>query len=149
MFFRRIQTATEINATPEQVWEILVDLDAYPSWNPMLSDVQTTLEVGAPIRFKVARPGGGKLRLRAIITRYDEARSLVWQGGNKLILSGEHYFRLSELRDGCCRLEHGETFRGLLMPFVKPFLKNGERVYQAMNEALRLRVENSLADKEL
>lgn len=143
IFSKQIHVCTDIGAPPETVWDVLTDFAAYPEWNPMLTEVLTVLEEGATVRFKAARPDGGQLKLKARITVQNRGRELVWKGGSDLLLSGEHYFRLHSLPDGGCRFEHGEHFRGPLFPFVAPMLRNAERGYQAMNEALRSRAEST------
>lgn len=143
VFSRRIQVCTNIGASPETVWKILTDFASYHQWNPMLSEVRTELATGAPVRFVVTLPDNGQLNLKACITVKDEGSELVWKGGSDLLLSGEHYFRLHKLPDGGCRFEHGELFRGPLLPFLAFKLRNVDRVYQAMNEALRSRAESN------
>jgi hypothetical protein len=143
IFSKHIEVCTKIGAPPDTVWNILTDFDSYHEWNPMLSEVRTSLEKGATVRFLAARPDGGQLKLKARITVKNEGSELVWKGGSDLLLSGEHYFRLHKLPDGGCRFEHGEHFRGSLLPFLAPKLRDAERVYQAMNEALRTRAESN------
>ena len=143
IFKHSIQTSQDIDAAPAVVWRILTDLHDYAEWNPMLSDVESSLTRGAEVRFKAARPDGGSLSLKARVTSLLPHSELVWKGGQDLLLSGEHYFRLHESSTGGCRFEHGECFRGLLVPLVRPFLMKGRRVYQAMNDALKSRAEFS------
>ena len=149
IFAKRIHVCTDIEAPAETVWRIITDFAGYHEWNPMLSEVRTVLEEGAVVRFKAARPDGGQFKLKARITVKHEDSELVWKGGSDLLLSGEHYFRLHKLRDGGCRFEHGELFRGPLLPWVAPMLRDGARVYQAMNEALRCMAESTQNLKEI
>ena len=143
IFSKQIHVCMNTAAPPEAVWNILTDFDSYHEWNPMLGEVRTALEEGATVRFKVARPDGGQLQLKARITIKNEGSELVWKGGSDLLLSGEHYFRLHRLPDGGCRFEHGELFRGPLLPFLAFKLRDADRLYQAMNEALRSRAESN------
>ncbi|ANE80388.1 polyketide cyclase [Mycobacterium adipatum] len=39
----------EINAPSKVVWDVLVDLDRYPLWNPFCVSAASTLELGAPV----------------------------------------------------------------------------------------------------
>lgn len=43
-----------IDATPEQVWAVLMDLDAYPLWNPFTIAMKSELKLGAVMDMKVA-----------------------------------------------------------------------------------------------
>jgi len=33
---KKIETEIIINTTPERVWEILIDFENYPNWNPFI-----------------------------------------------------------------------------------------------------------------
>ena len=53
-----IRTEVEIDATPECVWDVLLDFRAYQSWNPFLRYVGGTPKVGHRLEVR-ARPSGG------------------------------------------------------------------------------------------
>jgi hypothetical protein len=40
-----------------------------------------------------------------------------------------------------CRFHHGEHFKGLLLPLLKPILNNASSLYEAMNSELKQRAE--------
>ena len=141
MFTYDIETSIEIEAGPAQIWQMLTDFDAYSAWNPMLADVRTRLEHGAEVRFQVLRENAGPLKLKGKITELQTAEYLAWRGGFPGVLSGEHYFRIEQLDERHCRFHHGEHFKGLLIPLAMPALKNARSLYQAMNIALKQRVQ--------
>lgn len=47
------RATADINAPIEVVWETLVDLEAYPSWNPFTIAVASNLAVGQPVNLHV------------------------------------------------------------------------------------------------
>lgn len=54
-----VRSATvEIDAPASVVWEVLTDLDNYPSWNPFCIAVESTLEIGAPVNMTLADYSG-------------------------------------------------------------------------------------------
>ena len=59
----RVRAEIEIDAPPERVFDILVDLEAYPDWNPFTPRVESSLEIGAPVHLHV-RLRGQKLSHR-------------------------------------------------------------------------------------
>jgi len=141
MFTYNIQTSIEIESSAAQIWQVLTDFDSYCEWNPMLGNVHAQLEHGANVRFGVLREEAKPLELRARITTLRTAEELVWRGGAAGVISGEHYFRIEQLGERHCRFHHGEHFKGLLLPLAKPLLKNAPSLYEAMNDALKERVE--------
>jgi hypothetical protein len=142
MFTRHIQTSIYIDASSAEIWDVLVDLESYVDWNPMLGNVQTGLSKGDTVRFDVLSEKGKPLKLKAKITDNQKERELAWRGGAAAILSGHHYFRVEALTDGRCRFHHGEHFSGLLLPLISFFLKDAPDLYRSMNEALKRRVED-------
>lgn len=48
-----IEEATEIDAPPEVVWEVITDTAAYGEWNPFVVACRSTLNVGDPIDMRV------------------------------------------------------------------------------------------------
>lgn len=142
MFTRHIQTSIDINASPAQIWEVLVDLKSYGEWNPMLGNVHTGLRTDDVVRFEVLTGKGKPLKLKAKITSNQKERELAWRGGASAILSGHHYFRIEPLTEGRCRFLHGEHFSGFILPLISFFLKDAPDLYRSMNEALKRTVEN-------
>jgi len=44
-----ISASIEIDGTPDEVWSVLADLDAYDEWNPFIVSSSGTVEVGATL----------------------------------------------------------------------------------------------------
>ena len=65
MFSYDIQTSIDIEAEPGAIWQVLTDFNSYRDWNPMLRNVQTDLQTGAPVRFEALREGARSLKRRA------------------------------------------------------------------------------------
>ncbi len=136
-----IHTLATIDATPERVWAVLTDVDSYDHWNPMIRDLRGALTAGATIRFGIRL--GRKLTapVTAEVLAVKPGRSLRWVGPapkwSRRIASGEHYFELAELAGGKTRFEHGESFRGLVVPARGARLAAVMRpVYERFNAAL-------------
>ncbi len=141
MFTQDIDTSITIQANPEDIWKTLLDLEAYEDWNPMLRNVQTGLAIGDAVSFEVLRDDKKPLKLNARITLREEDKALSWKGGNSLLLSGHHYCRIEKAENGQCRFYHGERFTGLLLPLLRPILRDAPAQYEAMNDALKARLE--------
>lgn len=103
------------------------------------------LELGRRLDAALALKSDRPLRFRPIVVRVIDERELRWIGhaGVAGLFDGEHSLALEPEEGGRTRFVHHEIFRGILVPFVWPFLKHRiERGFSAMNEALRRRVEN-------
>lgn len=51
-----IERSIQIDATPATVWSILTDTNAYPSWNPFMTELAGDLTVGAKLEVRIAPP---------------------------------------------------------------------------------------------
>lgn len=142
-----IATQIDIDATPEQVWRHLTDLDAYPMWNPFMVSATGALDVGQILTIDLRPPDGRATTFRPRVTVVETGVTLEWLGRLALpgLFSGRHRFDLSPTEHGT-RLVHSETFKGLLVPFLRASLDGPtRRGFEAMNEALAHRAANTAA----
>lgn len=123
------------------VWAVLTDLGRYPEWNPLFREASGEVAVGKRIRLRSAHPANGRLMtVKPKIIVVEPGKELRWVSSLPGIMSGEHSFVLSAA-DGGTRLVQSEAFRGLLVPFSGKTLARAEASFQAVNQALRERVE--------
>ena len=140
---RTITTEIAISATPERVWEVLMDFDTYPEWNPFVTVIAGDPWPGGRLDVSISPPGGKPMRFRPTVTASEPERFFQWLGrlGVPGVFDGRHSFRLDPTEHGT-RFEHREDFTGLLS-----FLRSGSRRdqteagFRAMNEAFRDRCE--------
>ena len=139
---KRIATAIDIDAPSGAVWQVLTDFAAYPDWNPFIRRLQGEARVGARLEVTVQPPGGKPMTFKPTVLAAEPARELRWLGRVLMpgLFDGEHGFRL-EATAGGCRLHHGETFGGILVPLFGKMLDDTERGFAALNAALKERVE--------
>ncbi|WP_068109216.1 SRPBCC domain-containing protein [Tropicimonas marinistellae] len=133
-----IDTAIDIPAPAEVVWDVLADIEAYPEWNPYHVRVDGVLEIGEKLAVHVVKPNGTALTVHPHLMEFDRGKSLVWGGGPAGIFRGVHRFDLETLSPACTRLRHTEIFSGLFIQFAE--LDAIEHGYVLMNRALRDRV---------
>jgi hypothetical protein len=139
---RSIDTAIEIAASPQQVWDVLGDFAVYPEWNRFLLEVEGRLTVGAPIRFRFELPRGFRMNATATMLKVEPARELRWAGHLlwPWLFRAEHYFVIERLATERVGFRHGEIFSGLLLPLAWLILhEQGPPVYEQMNADLKQR----------
>jgi len=146
---RRIDTAIEIAASPQRVWDVLGDLARYPEWNHFLLRVEGRLVVGAQIRFRFELPRGVRMNALATVLKVEPSRELRWAGRFlwPWLFRAEHYFVIERIATERVRFRHGEIFSGLLLPLAWLVLRGqGPPVYEQMNADLRERCEMTTWD---
>lgn len=93
------EQAIDIAAPPEDVWSVLVDVEAWPTWTASMTSVQ--LETPGPLRLgSVAKVRQPRLAPTTFtVTEYDDGRSFAWSTGNRLLTTvGDH--RVEPAPDG-------------------------------------------------
>jgi hypothetical protein len=144
----RLTASIEIQASPEQVWQVLTDFNAYPQWNPFITSARVTspggrLDKGARLRIVLHDASGDTTFTPQVLTDVP-GKELRWLGkmGPGWIADGEHRFTIEQIRPGRVRLTQSERFTGVAVPFAKGMLKsNTLPQFHAMNRALAQRAE--------
>ncbi|MFJ9342838.1 SRPBCC family protein [Streptomyces sp. NPDC101733] len=143
-----IATEITIDATPEEVWATLTDLPRYCTWNTLIREAAGEVVPGTRLDLRTypesGRPRSSRPRVLTVVPGV-ELRWVTRRFPVPGLLDGERYFRLSEGPGRTTRLEHGERFRGLLVPFLGKTLTGTARGLTTMNEALRARIRSARA----
>lgn len=140
---RRLVTEVEIEASPEQVWEVLVDLDEYEAWNPFIVEGAGKIDEGENLRLRMSPSGGKTMSFSPVVTVADPSVRFEWLGHVAVpgLFDGRHRFELSANR-GTTTLVHSEEFTGVLAPILMKVLDEKTRNgFEAMNTAMKERVE--------
>lgn len=144
-----ITTHLIVEASAADVWQILLDLAGYRSWNPFITAAAGTIRMGERLNLTIAGPGGRAMACRPWVTAVEEPRYLEWLGRLALpgILDGRHSFTLTPTAGGGrTLLQQTETFSGLLIPFTASILARARAGFVAMNEALAEQATRSATD---
>jgi hypothetical protein len=138
-----IQHEIEIDAPPSAVWAVLADTTAYPDWNPFVRRLSGDLREGAKLEAHIEAPGGRGMTFKPTVVAAEPGRELRWLGRLLLpgVFDGEHRFRLEPLASGGTRFVQSERFSGVLVRLLAGTLAKTEIGFQAMNHALKARVE--------
>ncbi|WP_370573874.1 SRPBCC family protein [Methanomethylovorans sp.] len=147
---RRICTTVNIEASSQDVWEILADLNEYQTWNPFIVRVFGKPQPGEKldVRLKVASLS---FDLKPMVLIAEINREIRWRGYFlvKGLFDGEHLFRIEEMEDGSVHFINCEKFTGVLVPlFMYLIKKDTENGFNAMNEQLKKMAEKRKANRE-
>lgn len=139
-----LHTEITVDAPPEVVWQVLVDLDGYRDWNPFIVDASGTPAVGERLTNRLQPPGGKAMTFTPEVTEFEPHSVFEWLGRLVLpgVFDGRHRFELRPTSSGGTAMTHSEYFSGLLVRFMRSSLDTNTRAgFEAMNEALRDRAE--------
>jgi len=144
-----IETSLDIAASSSAIWAVLTDFAAYPAWNPYIRHITGEPQVGKQLQVTLQPTGHSPTHVRPRVAVATPQQELSWVG--HVLLPGlfdvRHTLRMTPLDANHARFVQEETFEGLLVRFSARTLKDTERSFVEMNEALRLRAE-SLSSQE-
>ena len=134
------RASSVITATPQAVWDVLIDVGAWPSWDsgvvrvegsPALGQKVTVFpevnpERGFPVTVVDLRPGAG----------------MTWRGGMPLgLFTGTRTYTVTEERDGKVTFEMQETYRGPLAGLMAKVIPDLSDSFSQFARGLKSRVE--------
>lgn len=144
LMHRVIDAWIDIDAQPEEVWEVLVDFKSWESWNSFIPMVEGNLKVGERMRIKVVPPDMKPMIFEPEVYEVIPYKKILWGGSFlKIIYRGDHAFLLEHTPDGKTRFRQIERFRGPMVLFMGSMLKKTEIGYHQMNLALKEQVEKN------
>jgi hypothetical protein len=133
----------EIQATAEQVWQVLTDLDKYSEWNPLLYRGVGKVAPGETVEVS-AKTATKDMKFICKVTEVEPYHKFAWKFHviHPLLFRGLHIFQIESVDEHTVRFIDREQFEGLLLPMQSKDLEtNGLSAMVAMGEALKKRVE--------
>jgi hypothetical protein len=133
-----------IDAPSEVVWQVLVDFDSYPDWNPVEIEAKGEAVVGAPFEHTGKLPGREPRTFHAKIIEATPPRALAWKGRIAVpgLFDARHHFEIDQLGDDRSRLRQFEHFSGILVPFMRGVLRDTQAAFELANQAIKERAES-------
>ena len=141
---KELYTEIEINASAEQVWQLLTDFANMDKWNPFIARASGQVKPGERLEIYLNLPDGFGMTIKSTLTKVESNRELRWLGDPIVpgIFNGEHIFTIAPLSPDRVRFIHREEFRGWLVPLILRMVgKKIKRGFEAMNQALKVEAE--------
>jgi uncharacterized protein YndB with AHSA1/START domain len=130
-----VEFRSDIEASPEHVWQLLSDLESYPEWNSYSRRVTGRLEVGEVVIVE-AHLGEEVREVENIVTRVEPQTALCWRSKDWYgALARGSRCRLLEKTRGGVQLTHHEIMEGplawLIERLYRPRIEQGMRQVNA------------------
>lgn len=138
---REVRTEIMIGAPAQRVFQILIAVERYHEWNPLIVSARGKVSPGKKLDICIRLRGKPDLPYVVQILRVVPNQEFVWIGRMKIkgILDGTHSFELFTDGANRVRVVQREEFRGLLVPLVwRTFLDTRMREgFEAVNRNLK------------
>lgn len=141
-----IRTEINIAAPPEKVWAVLLDINSWHDWSPIINHSSGDAVLGSTLSITMIgeKEYQDGPEYNPIITQLDAPNYFHWQAVMmaRFVMANDKVFELEATPTGT-RLVHKELFKGMIVPiFCNKFDENIPPMLNAMNEALKDHVEN-------
>jgi hypothetical protein len=135
----KVEHRIGVKASPQVIWDILVDLPGWSAWNPLYPEARGDVRIGQALDLVLALPGAAPRRIRPMVVDWVPREQLHWRttalGG---LVRTLRYVEIEELAPGSCIVSNGEIFKGLLGTTVLKSQASKLRAgFAAMGVALR------------
>jgi len=102
-----------ISATPQEIWDILVDAEAYPTWDSGVVSVDGHIGAGETITVHAAINPGRAFPVK--VSEFEPPTRMRWTGGMPLgLFVGERTFTLTPSEDDGTAFHMREEYHGPL-----------------------------------
>jgi hypothetical protein len=138
---RFYEASSDIAASPESVWAVLVDGAAWSSWDSGVDAVDGTIAAGERITIhSQAAPGRA---FPVAVSGFDPPRTLRFSGGMPLgLFRGVRTYTLSPEADGGTAFRMREEYGGPLLPLIWRSMPDLGRSFANFAEGLKRRAES-------
>lgn len=138
---RSYEAETTIDATPEAVWDVLVDLGRYPQWDSGVTKTEGT--IAARSKIKIWTEVTPERAFPLTVAGLDAPTKMVWSGGLPLgLFKGVRTFTL-EAQGEQTRVRVREEYTGPLLGLIWKTMPDLQPSFDQFVAGLRTEVETS------
>ena len=140
---KSVHAEIKINASPSEIWSILIDKSSYNEWNTVLIPIKGDLIEGETVEYKFYQDENTKTVIPSKVKKMIENELLNQGGGIPGVLTYNHQYILEETQEGT-RLTIHEDYRGIGVPFWNP--SPVHKAYERLCGDLKNRAETFKAE---
>ena len=141
---KEIKTEILINNVPDKIWNVLMEFEKYPDWNPFIRSIKGKPQEGAKLSVRLEQPDAMGMTISPKVLSVKNYKEFRWLGHLFIpgLFDGEHIFELTDNNDGTTTFVQREIFRGILVQLFKKMLDdNTLRGFDLMNQQLKVESE--------
>ncbi len=144
---KTISTDIIIEASSQEVWNVISDNSNWKNWNPFMINSSGTIAKGKKLQ-NTLQMTDKTMEFKPRILEYTEGKSFTWMGRFIMpgIVDGKHSFEVIPLEHGKVKFIQYEKFSGILSgTMVKKYGTETKENFTKMNVALKIYVESKKA----
>jgi hypothetical protein len=135
------RAATTIAASPQKIWDILIDTAGYPKWDPGMVRIEGRLALGGKVKFFTKFSPDQAFAVK--VTVFEPGKKIVFTGGMPFgLFKSERTHTLTTDEAGQTTFHTEEIFSGLLLPIFGRSLPDLTASFEAFTAGLKKRAES-------
>lgn len=134
---KSVHTEIIIPSQPENVWQVLVDIQSYHEWNPAITLVEGTLAEGNSVTYRFQETKEKAANINSTVVTIKPNLHLNHKGGIWGVITFDQHYRLEPHESGT-KLTIHEDYTGVYVNFWDHL--HTQKQYQNMANALKQRV---------
>jgi hypothetical protein len=135
------ESSATISATPQQVWDVLVDGSNWPNWESGVERVEGTIADRARLKVYTEASPGRAFPLKVV--GFQPGREMTWAGGMPLgLFRGVRRYTLRPASDTTTEFRMREEYTGPLLPLIWRSIPDLQPSFDKFASGLKARVEN-------
>jgi hypothetical protein len=136
---RVTETKTLIRASRETIWDLLVDLPNWPSWNTTVDKTEGIVALGKKVKVFVKLSPGRAFPVK--VSELDKPSKMVWTGGMPLgLFKGVRTYTLTPNGDAV-EFHMREVFSGPMSKLIEKSIPDMQPAFDELAAALKQRAE--------
>jgi len=129
-----------INASPDVIWELLTDADAYPDWNPAVLGIEGDIREGGRIALTSIVNPDRQFKLN--VSDVEPPNRMVWSDGMPLgLFKGVRTFEIAPRDDGSSDFTMTEVYSGLMAPLATKAIQDITYSFEIFADGLKAAAE--------
>lgn len=139
---RTYQATAEIDASPQTIWDILVDAEAYPDWDPGMDRIEGQIAPGENVKFFTKMSPDQAFAVK--VTGFEPGKKMVLTGGMPLgLFKSERTHTLRANDDGGTTFHTEEIFSGPLLSLIGRSIPDLTENFERFAAGLKAQAENA------
>ena len=136
---KSVHSIISINATPNQVWEVIINTSQYSEWNSVMNLLEGNIKERSLVKYRFTQENEKTYNISSKVKKIIPS-SLLHQGGGPFgIITFDHKYILEE-KEGKTVLTIHEDYHGVFVPFWNP--EPVQKSYDRLNKDIKSRVES-------
>ena len=132
-------TSTTISATPEAIWDILVDISNWTEWNTTIQEIEGNAAPGGKIKLRAKVNPGRTFSIN--VAEFSPPGRMVWSGGMPLgLFKGERTYTLTA-QDAGTEFTMTEVYSGLMAGMITRSIPDLQPSFDEFAAALKTKAE--------